>query len=118
MPIIHITGLPHIVMVDDLETFIALLQEQIARIKELGIKPEDVSINILTSQNKTRDVQAIVEGLFKKPKRTHEVKQMLSKKIAAVISKFIKQQKLDIKLIEVIVKTFDPKKDGFVALKV
>lgn len=53
-------------------------------------------------------VSIIVELLFDKPKRTAEIRRWLAEKLRMVFKSSVTDQK-----VEVAVKRFDPKKDGF-----
>jgi|GEM_PF-2592629 len=89
----------------------------VVAISELKLKDDDLSFSFPRDPSVTSDkvpVIIIVELLFDKPERTHEVRQLAAKRIADAVSLAIDWRKHA--GIEVAVKRFDPKKDGFFAL--
>lgn len=86
-------------------------------VPELELTKDDISFSFPRDpsvESDTVPVMIIVELLFDKPKRTDAVRQRLAKEIAQTFKALPGN---DNRMIEVAVKRFDPKKDGFCMIK-
>jgi hypothetical protein len=114
MPVIIIHGLEFKGKISkEWSSFEKKLRQGVSEV--LNITKENMTIEtpVNAFSNKPPEIICIVEGLFVKPGRTHEVKENLSKKIVFILADLNKNCDLKYKKIEVLVKTFNPEKDGF-----
>jgi len=90
------------------------IKKAILDIPELELTSNDISYSFPQDPTITSDtvpVVIIVELLFDKPRRTFEVRQRLAQKIVFAFKLATEWKNLT--KLEVAVKRFDPKKDGF-----
>jgi hypothetical protein len=90
------------------------LTTAVVNIPDLELRPDDISFAFPRDPTVTSDkipIIIIVDLLFDKPKRTFEMRQLLAERIGTFFSAAVNWRKLT--KIEVAVKRFDPKKEGF-----
>lgn len=95
----------------NLEEVERLMKKTIASVPELKLVERQVSVLFPEDKLKKREnleVVAIIDGLFRTPGRTSEVRKDLAEKVALVLRKFFPEAAL----VECLVKTFDPE-EGF-----
>lgn len=92
----------------------------ILEINELGLTEEDISYSFVVDDTVTSEeipIIIIVELLFDKPERTDKVRQRLAEDIGNALDFALGQWRKTLPLkMEVAVKHFNPKHDGFWAL--
>jgi len=84
MPILVVLGVSEETSKLSLSALIGAYQQEIARIKELGLKPEQVSVFFprdLVLDGLGEEIIVLVQGLLEKPERTLEVINRLKKAI-------------------------------------
>lgn len=115
MPVLIIYGMPSDGIEErHLSRLIQDLQNHTASV--LGIPVQSVSVFIpkdCASQGIGEELICFVEGLFKKPERTREVRAKLAAAIKLALEGFADALVPMCKLVEVFVKQFDPDKDCF-----
>jgi len=92
------------------------LRASVEAIPELDLTRDDVSVHFIETMfvGNEKAITVMVEGLFEKLPRTHEVRTRLADRIRDIILEAHKTYvKGAIHVIEVPVKRFDPDKDGF-----
>lgn len=89
----------------------------VASIPELNLAPDLVDVFLHLEDDRhgiTRTVVAFVEGLFEKPERTPEVRQRLAASVGEAIVTWLRADPAtNHQLVEVLIKRFDPERDGF-----
>ena len=118
MPIIQVMGVPE--EIQGLELLMDKLRSEAAKIKELGLSANDVTVFFppdLVKDGLGEEIIVFVQGLFKRPNRTPKVRQELAETLALAVKTFFKKILPQCKMIEVFVTEFDPSKDGFAALR-
>jgi len=118
MPLIVVYGLRE----EDFDgAIIDMIERTITRavleISELELTKDDISFSFPRDpsvESETIPVAIIIELLFKKSKRTDEVRQRLAESVARAFKALPGNES---RMIEVAVKRFDPEKDGFCMIK-
>jgi hypothetical protein len=112
MPIIIVYGVGKVAATQERMSAFALgLRQATASIKELGLKPDQVTCffpSDIFLPHRGSEIVIFVEGLFKKPKRTVKVRTQLANKLVGVVNEYL--YKID--FVECFVRPFDPK-SGF-----
>jgi hypothetical protein len=104
---------------DDLTTLGQLLfdlRTKVAEQTELGLTIDEVSVFFpvdCVEYDLGTEFVCFVEGLFVKPERTPEVRQKLADSIREVLVSFARECVPTCQMVEVLVKQFNPEKDGF-----
>lgn len=104
MPVIIVYGFPGGLDWDK-DMFIENLREAVVSVEELENTKDQVSVFLVRGQcgGTSKDIIIFVEGLFKKPERTKEVKNKLAAVLVAKTEFLFPDS-----FVECFVKTFDP----------
>lgn len=89
MPIVQILGIPD--RTEGCEELIDSIREAVAGVKALGVKKEQVTVFLVrdhVQKDLGEELVGIVEGLYRKPGRTSEVRQGLADTICETLLKF------------------------------
>jgi len=115
MPVIVVFGMPSSVGLELLMKLRTDLILEVASIKELKLSQSEVTVFFPPDRCEMDlglELIVFVEGLFKRPDRTPEVRRRLAKVIRDCLAEFTSRTMRQCKLIEVFVKSFDSEKDG------
>ena len=107
MPIVRIDGAPLYWSVG-LSAVEERIKEVVASVPELNIGTDEISVLFPMDGLKERssiEIIATIDGLFKRPERTDEVRQNLANEVVLVLSRLFGEASL----VECFVKPFDPK---------
>ncbi|MCX6798422.1 MAG: hypothetical protein NTX66_04415 [Candidatus Falkowbacteria bacterium] len=111
MPVLFVHGVSE-EMTNKLEEYADTLINTVAHsVKELNLKPSDVSCFFpkdLMSKGLGEEIIIFVDGLFIKPERTKEVRDRLATAVVQTTYEYF----MDANLIECFIRPFDPKQ-GF-----
>ncbi len=88
--------------------------QAILSIKELELQTsKDITVHFIPEVFSRRDeISVFIEGLFKKSKRTKEIKDLLAKKVGEALEEFFEERKIKV-LVECFVVSFNQKIEGF-----
>jgi len=111
MPVLIVYGMPANVGLDGL---LFSMKNTVAVV--LHIAPDEVSVFFptdLVKEGLGEELICLVEGLFKKPERTLEIRRLMAESIRQILVGFARDCLPQCKKVEVIVSRFDQDVDGF-----
>lgn len=120
MPILVVYGMPNLDDVAQVQ-LIDELRRETANIRQLNLSVDDVSVFFNLDRvdfELGTELICFVEGLFVKPERTIEVRNQLADSIKNVLVQFAIDCVPYCQKVEVLVKKFDPEKDGFAVYEI
>lgn len=116
MPVLTIYGLPNKVNQNMIESFCEQLQYSIVEIKELNLTKDQITVFFPPDKmvfGLGEEIIIFVDGLFEKPERTPEVKNLLAKKIGEFTRRFFFMgDREEYPKVECFIRSFDPRQ-GF-----
>jgi hypothetical protein len=114
MPILIVYGLPK--NVSDLDKLTNELRESVVAYPQFKLTAQQVTVFYpadCLDEGLGEEVIVFVEGLFKKPERTREVRQQWADSLRDLIILFAKHHLPQCQLVEVLVRSFDPDGEAF-----
>lgn len=115
MPMLVVHGVPSTVSQEELEVFVFSLQRSVSNIKALGVDSSEVSVFLpsdLVQLGLGEELICVVEGLFQKPERTTQVRQLLAVSIRDCLAEFARNHMLNCRKVEALINRFDQEVDG------
>ncbi len=106
MPILTVQGIPANIGIEELKKLWSALRSVVASIPELKLTSEQVTVFFppdLLQEGLGEEIIITVTGLFLRPERTEEIRNILAKKIALIAKLYFPDA-----MIECLIIPFDP----------